>query len=327
MRWWSQQPSWARAAVGMGGVALFLVIAVAVVYWLPPLVADHDLGPKDEAEDEGRVRTALLALLAGTLAAVGAIYTARTFALNRAGQITERFTRAIDQIGNDKPLEVRLGGIYALERIARDSRDDHRQVMEVLTAYVRENAPPPSEPETLRPEMTVREFVQGPRPSTDVQAILTVLGRRDRSHERSPLTLDLADTNLQGATLRSAHLERANLTEAHLEDAHLDGAHLEDARLVAAHLEMASLKDAHLERAELRANLELAVLAGAHLEGANLRDAHLEKGVLDGAHLEGADLKFASLEGASLEGAVFDAKTVWPEGFDAEAAGARRLGG
>ena len=61
------------------------------------------------------------------------------------GQITERFTRAIDQLGatgkiGNPALEIRLGGIYALERIARDSVDDHWNVMEVLTAYVRNNS-------------------------------------------------------------------------------------------------------------------------------------------------------------------------------------------
>ncbi|MEM7178897.1 MAG: hypothetical protein AAF503_14460 [Pseudomonadota bacterium] len=38
-------------------------------------------------------------------------------------------------------LEVRLGGIYALERIAQDSLRDHIQVMEILCAYIRNNAP------------------------------------------------------------------------------------------------------------------------------------------------------------------------------------------
>src|SRR5215208_1920659 len=46
------------------------------------------------------------------------------------GQITERFTRAIDQLGSEK-LEIRLGGIYALERIAKDSPRDHLQILEV----------------------------------------------------------------------------------------------------------------------------------------------------------------------------------------------------
>lgn len=72
------------------------------------------------------------------------------------GHITDRYTKAIEQLGKldgDKPnIEIRLGAIYALERIARDSPRDHWTIMEVLTAYVRQNAPaapigePPEKP-------------------------------------------------------------------------------------------------------------------------------------------------------------------------------------
>ncbi|MEH2069560.1 MAG: hypothetical protein V7K47_15585 [Nostoc sp.] len=55
-------------------------------------------------------------------------------------QITERFAKAIEQLGNEK-IETRLGAIYTLERIAKDSKDDRWTIMEVLTAFVRENAP------------------------------------------------------------------------------------------------------------------------------------------------------------------------------------------
>jgi hypothetical protein len=37
-------------------------------------------------------------------------------------------------------LEVRLGAIYALERIAQDSERDHIPIMETLCAYIRENS-------------------------------------------------------------------------------------------------------------------------------------------------------------------------------------------
>jgi hypothetical protein len=65
--------------------------------------------------------------------------------IDRQAQITNRFTQAIGQLGAElkdgKPnLEVRLGGIYALERIAYDSPRDHWTIMEILTAYVRQNA-------------------------------------------------------------------------------------------------------------------------------------------------------------------------------------------
>lgn len=52
-------------------------------------------------------------------------------------QVTERFSKAIELLGS-KELEVRLGAIYALERIAKDSEKDYWTIMEILTAYVRE---------------------------------------------------------------------------------------------------------------------------------------------------------------------------------------------
>ena len=47
--------------------------------------------------------------------------------------------RAAMQLGNEK-IEVRLGGIYTLERISRESPDDYWVVMETLAAFVREHA-------------------------------------------------------------------------------------------------------------------------------------------------------------------------------------------
>ena len=63
------------------------------------------------------------------------MFTARNFWLSREGQVTDRYTKAIEQLGSDR-LEVRIGGIYALERIARDSARDHPAVIEVLTAFI-----------------------------------------------------------------------------------------------------------------------------------------------------------------------------------------------
>jgi hypothetical protein len=80
------------------------------------------------------------------------VYTARNFRVSREGQATDRYTKAITQLGDDKP-DVRIGGIYALERVARDSKKDHPAVMEVLAAFVREHSPgplPPSGPHSER---------------------------------------------------------------------------------------------------------------------------------------------------------------------------------
>jgi hypothetical protein len=99
----------------------------------------------------------------------------------------ERFTRAIEQLGSDQ-LEVRLGAIYALERIARDSERDHWPIMEILTAYVRAHAPRKKEEQRLQEEISssATQLVQNNQPppklATDIQAIPTVLGQRTRTY-------------------------------------------------------------------------------------------------------------------------------------------------
>src|SRR5215213_10062077 len=116
-------------------------------------------------------------ILGGAALLSGIYFTWRTLQVNREGQITERFTRAIDQLGSEK-LEIRLGGIYSLERIARESEEDHWPIMEVLTAYVREAA----HRDAHKGEST--------HPESDIQAIMTVLRRRTRSfHQGEPESL------------------------------------------------------------------------------------------------------------------------------------------
>src|SRR5215813_5680855 len=274
----------------------------------------------DRLKTENDVRTTLLHGVAGLVLLAGALLIWRQSQMSRQGQMTERFTRAIDQIDYTKAVEVRLGGIYALERIARDSPEtDHWPIMEVLTAYVREHA------QWTEATPGSEESSAEARPAVDIQAVLTVLSRRSQWYQNGELQcLDLRQTDLrranlpsahlEGASFGGAHLERANLGEAHLEAAALGGAHLERANLFAAHLEGANLGAAHLERASLgEAHLERANLGGAHLERANLGEAHLEGAHLFGAHLEGADLGGAYLDGADLRGAHLEAAADAPE--------------
>jgi hypothetical protein len=134
--------------------ALVAVLAVAaigygvVLIWpISDLIAAHDVGtiasPARAMQlDTARqaARTLLLTMNAGFFAAGALIFTALNFTLSRRttelteqGQVTDRYTKAIEQLGSDK-LDIRIGGVYALERIARDSARDHPTVLEVLTA-------------------------------------------------------------------------------------------------------------------------------------------------------------------------------------------------
>jgi hypothetical protein len=168
-------------------------------------------------------------------------------------RITESYSKATEQLGSDK-IAVRLGGIYTLERVSRESPYDYWTVMETITAFVREQA-------HWRPALQTPPFSANLPPPTDIAAALAVVIRRPkekRKHEkRKRWRIDLSETDLRQANLSGAHLERADLHGAHLEDAHLEGSNLSG-----AHLEKATLWGTRFERANLR---------GTHLEGANLR--------------------------------------------------------
>ena len=221
-------------------------------------------------------------------------------------QITERFTRAIDQFGSQS-LEIRLGGIYSLERIAREDRDYHGQIMEMLTRYVREHAFWEPEKRKKAEENDLLSYATRAPVAPEIQAILTVIGRRSSHHrdvESGPIDLnnvdlqqaDLHDSDLQKVDLYRANLRVATLTRANLAEANLAGAHLRGANLYKANLEKANLYEADLQDAHLEdANLKGASLASANLQGAEPKF---------GADLTGAYLLLADLRGAFLIGAV-----------------------
>jgi Pentapeptide repeats (8 copies) len=132
------------------------------------------------------------------------------------------YTKAIEQLGSDK-VDVRIGGIYALERIARDSPRDHPTVMEVLAAFIREHSS----------EQPPRPAGEEPRADTpgllapgDIQAAVSVIGKRNAVYDQRRLVLyraDLADADLTDANFEGAYLVRVRLTGAALQRVRLQG--------------------------------------------------------------------------------------------------------
>ncbi|SRR6266545_2572701 len=178
------------------------------------------------------------------------------------GKLTDRFSKAVELLGSEK-LDVRLGGIYALERIARDSQKDHWTVMEILTAFVREQSKKWYEgsirwitdedggytyPDPVQLEINI---------TVDIQAALTVIGRRKwTDQERPRQKIDLTDSFLRGTVLFEANLRRANLcnsdlTGSILHQTNLSGALLINATLIETDLSYANLNETRLDYAKL----------------------------------------------------------------------------
>jgi hypothetical protein len=349
----------------IAALAAYLLIGLligAALYWVIDPNAIKDSSKAAQAKKD--LAQALAFIMAGLAGAIGIYFTWRslnqtwestqeTLKLTARGQITERFTAAIDQLGStdDKGnprLEIRIGGIYSLEQIAREdsSGSYYRAVMEVLTAYVRKNAP-------WYPHKAKRVAIL----SADILAIVDVLRlrKKDPALEEVPVHIELyrVQLNLQrtdlygaslwradlsGANLQSTNLQEANLFDADLGSANLQGANLQKATIHQAELQQANLRGANLREADLLwANIPLAHLEGTDLRGANLKGVRQELTVpfptphprtspvgpiLQGADLRGADLRGADLRDTvgiaqeQLETVFGDAATKLPEGLE-----------
>jgi uncharacterized protein YjbI with pentapeptide repeats len=243
-----------------------------------------------------------------TFAAVAALYfTAQTVLVSREEQVTERFTKAIEQLGKreDEDLVLRLGGIHALERIAKDSKTDHWPVMQVLTAYARKYAfrkelknpwqcqYEPKEKWVCHGEAKEEEARDIIAPLAhihpDRQAILSVIAHRTKAYDNHDgERLNLSRTDLRGSTLPKFDLQKLDLRFTDLRCGNLIGAQLQEAALRCA----------------------------------DLRDSNMQGGVLHGANLEEANLHGAYLRGIDLRRARYNHKTIWPSGFDYQKSGA-----
>jgi hypothetical protein len=128
------------------------------------------------------------------------------------GQRADRFVTAVGQLGQEgtSKIGIRLGGIYALETLMKDSPEDENTVIEVLSAFVRTHAPAPKD-KSLPAARVIPE--SAPPSPTDIRAAVSVLGRRPNPRDHAPVDLNFTLLGLQEMNLRGADLRSVNLTD------------------------------------------------------------------------------------------------------------------
>jgi uncharacterized protein YjbI with pentapeptide repeats len=269
--WWKRLslPLDSQMVIASVVPTVLLLAAIWWLWWRLPRRQLHRLDiqihdPKARADTEDNFRKTVGQALGGAAVLIGAVAAYLQFTQQQQAShdllISNQVSKGFEQLASDKITE-RLGGIYALEGVMKTSDQYHQPVLEALCAFVRDS--------TL-------ESVND-KAATDVQAALTVIGRRAEGQ---------GDVNLVGASLVNADLNHANLRSAKLEHSDLTSANLMEANL--AH---ASLDDAHLDG---------ALLLGANMLLVSLGGAHLTHTTLAYVNLTGASLVFADLRGASL---------------------------
>ena len=340
-------------------IPVWLALIGLVFYSLWQLTSTFDVSSGAE-----NLRWHVLAIV-GMIAALGGLLGAPLMVMNafhaerrtRAGEesyLTDRIAQAVEKLGserviwrngkqNSEPnLEVRMGALYLLERIAKDSPRDHISITETMCAYIRENASSPKidvdatheaelrraqslriDPSDLS-ETDLAECLTFALPRGDVQAAMTVLGRRPQD------AIDLEHKEKYVLDLRGAFLDRVDITNGNFAHAILDGVSFSGATLCLASFKGARLKGANLDGADLfKTNLSEAWLSGASfvnawLDWANLHGSQLSKASFHGANFSATEMGFAAVKSADfinakhldetqLAAMVGDGSTILPE--------------
>lgn len=333
------------AALLIGLTGLGTLATVFVV--LPAALVDHDLaGSSISAQDRlsavNDVRTTLLQAVGGLVVLFGAYATWRQLRVSQdglratqEGYVTDRFSRAVDQLGSDK-LDVRIGGLHALWRIAEQSARDREAIISIQAAYLRTHVPwPPARPEAPAPDVPINDLAPLETRAADAQVALTALGVLCQHREQSWVNLSITDlrradcdglwfpeVNFDRACMEAAGLYHANLTQASLVSVNLRHADLTTAILHRARCVLADLRGAKLVATDLRdADFTETDLREANLRKADARGAVFHHTDLRMADLRGADLRNTDLAEARLSGALSSGHTRWPADFDHAAAG------
>jgi uncharacterized protein YjbI with pentapeptide repeats len=344
---WSILIPGSRVRLGAGTVMIIVfvvgLLALSVLVFPEWIVSEPsglgDLKGKDRVAAESTLEQTRNSVRTTLVQAIGGALVLLTFAVGlgqlitaRKGQIIDRFTKTIDQLGSDK-VDVRLGGIYALEQMAAD-REYARPIAEIFAAYLKTHATGERESSNEESESALelvrrgaRKFLigeatersskeheaSGLRP--DLQAVLRILILEGLWNRAILDRLDLSHIAVTRAELRRAKLTRTVLLRAALRQADLSGAELQDVDLREADLTGAWLKGATLTRVDLTG----ARLIGARLDQAKLekevllRGARLNEAELRGADFDDADFTGANLSDAKLNGAKLTRKTVLDE--------------
>jgi uncharacterized protein YjbI with pentapeptide repeats len=300
-----------------------ILVAVLTALWFTPKIQSagiSDATKRVEVEDTIRKTWVNLALgIVGFLALYfqyrRVLASDRQSALTEQGQVTDRFTKSVEQLGKTESslpnLEVRIGAIHALERIAADSERDRRAIVEV-SQYLRRNA---AYAETCAArDMPLQEDWdwRNPKPRADIQVCITALGRL-RVKEILPTDecLDLSECDLRNVKARSASFEGASFTGSNM-----DGVRLHSAQLIATSYHSVSAQHASFIHSTLsRAAFPQCQLSMANFYGADCERATFTGAIcirtsfnltrLRGAHFLGCDLRNATFDQADLTSVKF----------------------
>jgi hypothetical protein len=306
-----------RTALRQYGKFAILVLvslaATAALFWSAELIGQYECRrcdhPNDIAIAISNARASLLQVVVGLAGAAALYFTWQTYLLGREGRTSDNFIKAVDQLGNEKVVHARVGGVTGLGRLLRTAtvEGDYWPLMDVLTAFVRQSVPLANKGNLTKP-------------SEDVQAAMNVIARRShtafptRFHD-SPVDLsqcDLSDLWMAGGHFEQGYFGDSVLRKTDLRNSFLTGANFDRTDISGAQFENAKMENARVRwiKSAKATSFRNADLTQTDFEGCNLTESSFE-----GANVCGADFSKALVKPQFLAEALGDEKTLLPHGF------------
>ncbi|NQZ57303.1 MAG: pentapeptide repeat-containing protein [Lentisphaeraceae bacterium] len=311
---------------------IFLAVVLGLFYWLyfnPSKKVDLEtsLSSAEKHQLKNQFRAASIQLLGGFSFLIGIWLTWQELKTDRARleinyqvitqaqkseqekQVTDQFLQAI-RLLKEESLMSRIGAIYAFDRIKTNSPQDSRVIMEVLSAYVREQHP-------INRNNPVK---------SDIIAIFDLFSRIDLQPNEVNF-INLSNCNFEGLDLPRLNLAGANLSNTNFKNSTLINSNFSGATLKNTNFNNAVLTNANFDRADLSmsdfsgvdfsytslrntsllsSNLTGSRLFNANISGGDLRLANLTKANLGGAILKKTDFRGAQVFNAIMEGSILD---------------------
>lgn len=285
-------------------------LLVGVLLWLPPRLIQFDEKGRDAefAKLANNYRSTIAQVLGGIAVIAGLYLTARNVFAAEQTRWTKTFSDSVGQLGatgtNGEPLlSIRVGAIYSMERLSRDSPRDAMMISNVLLQYVQNRA-------TLA---AAREF---PTASTspylpDCEASLAVLGAiRARASTGRNLKLVLLDSFLPNLILTGKQLIGFHFKKVEFSGSHFDGGNLFELMFEDSTLEGCSFAESKLSSLEINlcrgqgASFSAASMKRSKILSSNFLECDFTHAKLQESQFSDSDLTGSDFSNSNLEASV-----------------------
>ncbi len=324
--WQAVADLWLADRKRFGLYVVLVAGAVLTVRFAIPLFGElsRAIDSKDDQTDVRNIGIALVGLFGGVFAVWRGLIAAeqtkvarQQFERSQDRDYADLFTKAVEQLGTTREvreydeearrevyrlepnIEVRLGAIYALERISQNSERDYISVMETLCAYIRENAPAQRCEEYNSTDRNLIDRILAlDLPPSDIHGSLKVIGRRNykSGYDR---VINLSSVNIRNANVKNIKLSKAILNGIHMQEGSFLNADFNQSSLFMAkmnncYLEKSSFNDAMMRETELSgAIISSCDFSNADLTKSNLSNTRLNLSKFDYSNISESDLSEA----------------------------------